>query len=123
VLERIRAVAAKYYDYDDIYLVGNSTSNKDLSDSFSMDNGIITILTALFVMVILLFTFQSAGLRHHLQNTDHPRTGQRQPPCHNQPHITGAQNNRLTPNHDITYVHQPLRRARRINPSGAGAWN
>ncbi len=62
VLERIRAVAAKYYDYDDIYLVGNSTSNKDLSDSFSMDNGIITILTALFVMVILLFTFQSAGL-------------------------------------------------------------
>lgn len=61
-LERIRGVAAKYYDYEDIYLVGNSTSNKDLSDSFAMDNNIITILTALFVMVILLFTFQSAGL-------------------------------------------------------------
>ncbi len=61
-LERIRGVVAKYYDYEDIYLVGNSTSNKDLSDSFAMDNNIITILTALFVMVILLFTFQSAGL-------------------------------------------------------------
>lgn len=61
-LDRIRNVVAKYYDYEDIYLVGNSTSNKDLSDSFGMDNNIVTILTALFVMVILLFTFQSAGL-------------------------------------------------------------
>lgn len=61
-LERIRSTVARYYDYDDIYLVGNSTSNKDLSESFVMDNNIITILTALFVMAILLFTFQSAGL-------------------------------------------------------------
>ena len=53
---------ARYYNIEDIYLVGNSTSNKDLSDSFATDNNIITILTALFVMVILLFTFQSAGL-------------------------------------------------------------
>jgi len=62
VLEKIRSTVARHYDYDSIYLVGNSTSNKDLSDSFSMDNTIITVLTALFVMVILLFTFQSAGL-------------------------------------------------------------
>ena len=61
-LERIRGVVAGHYDSEDIYLVGNSTSNKDLSDSFGMDNNIITVLTALFVMVILLFTFQSAGL-------------------------------------------------------------
>lgn len=61
-LERIRETVAKYYDYDDIVLAGNSTSNKDLSDSFGIDNTIITVLTALFVMIILLFTFQSAGL-------------------------------------------------------------
>ena len=61
-LERIRNTVAKYYNYEDIYLVGNSTSNKDLSASFSLDNTIITVLTALFVMIILLFTFQSAGL-------------------------------------------------------------
>lgn len=61
-LERIRSTVAKHYNTEDIYLVGNSTSNKDLSDSFGTDNSIITILTALFVMVILLFTFQSAGL-------------------------------------------------------------
>ncbi len=61
-LERIRNTVARYYDYEDIYLVGNSTSDKDLSTSFSLDNTIITVLTALFVMIILLFTFQSAGL-------------------------------------------------------------
>lgn len=61
-LEKIRSAVAQYYPEDQIYLVGNATSNKDLSASFSTDNAIITILTALFVMVILLFTFQSAGL-------------------------------------------------------------
>lgn len=61
-LERIRNIAARYYDKEDIYLVGNATSNRDLSASFAADNMIITVLTALFVMIILLFTFQSAGL-------------------------------------------------------------
>ncbi|MDE6701433.1 MAG: MMPL family transporter, partial [Acetatifactor sp.] len=61
-LEKIRAAVAEYYPAEEIYLVGNSTSNRDLSDSFGTDNTIITVLTALFVMIILLFTFQSAGL-------------------------------------------------------------
>ena len=61
-LERIRETVARYYNYDDIVLAGNSTSNKDLSEFFGVDNTIITVLTALFVMIILLFTFQSAGL-------------------------------------------------------------
>lgn len=61
-LENIRSTVARYYAVEDIYLVGNSTSDKDLSDAFATDNTIITVLTALFVMVILLFTFQSAGL-------------------------------------------------------------
>lgn len=61
-LEKIRSTVARYYDLEDIYLVGNSTSDKDLSSAFGTDNVIITVLTALFVMIILLFTFQSAGL-------------------------------------------------------------
>jgi len=61
-LERIRNTVARFYNVEDIHLVGNSTSNKDLMNSFNTDNLIITILTALFVMIILLFTFQSAGL-------------------------------------------------------------
>ncbi|MGN0424989.1 MAG: RND family transporter [Acetatifactor sp.] len=61
-LERIRDTVARYYEKDSIVLAGNATSNKDLSASFGIDNTIITVLTALFVMIILLFTFQSAGL-------------------------------------------------------------
>lgn len=61
-LEEIRNTVAQYYDVDSILLVGNSTSDKDLGDSFATDNTIITVLTAVFVMIILLFTFQSAGL-------------------------------------------------------------
>lgn len=47
---------------EDSYLVGNSTSAADLASSFAQDNTLINILSALFVVVILLFTFQSAGL-------------------------------------------------------------
>ena len=61
-LDRIRDTVARFYDTEDILLVGNSTSDKDLGTSFATDNTIITVLTALFVMIILLFTFQSAGL-------------------------------------------------------------
>lgn len=61
-LEVIRSTVAGYYDIETIYLVGNSTSDKDLSGSFATDNTLITVLTAVFVMIILLFTFQSAGI-------------------------------------------------------------
>lgn len=46
----------------DYYVVGNSTNVKDLSSSFVQDNVLISILSALFVVLILLFTFQSVGL-------------------------------------------------------------
>ena len=59
-LNTIHQIAAKYYD--DVYLVGDSTSDLDLSTSFSRDNVVISVLSALFVIIVLLFTFQSAGL-------------------------------------------------------------
>ena len=61
LLDEIRAIAQEYYG-DQVILVGNSTNAFDLASSFSGDNLKISILTALFVMVILLFTFKSAGL-------------------------------------------------------------
>ena len=61
LLNQIRAIAQTYYG-DDVILVGNSTNAFDLANSFASDNLKISILTALFVMVILLFTFKSAGL-------------------------------------------------------------
>ncbi len=60
-LSTIRQVAGKYYD-GDYYVVGNSTSARDLSSSFVKDNLMISILSSFFVIIILLFTFQSAGL-------------------------------------------------------------
>lgn len=61
-LDVIKDEMAKYYDRDSFYVVGNSTSNLDLSSSFARDNIIISVLSALFVIIILFFTFQSAGL-------------------------------------------------------------
>lgn len=61
-LEVMRSEVSKYYDGDSFYIVGNSTSNLDLSSSFAADNVMISVLSALFVIVILFFTFQSAGL-------------------------------------------------------------
>ncbi|MBR5128279.1 MAG: MMPL family transporter [Roseburia sp.] len=61
-LEEIREVAEGIYGKDTVILAGGSTSCKDLSNSFVVDNTVITVLTILFVLVILFFTFQSAGL-------------------------------------------------------------
>ena len=60
-LEKIRSIIGEYYE-DDYYVVGNSTSSRDLASSFGTDNLLINILSAFFVIVVLLFTFQSAGL-------------------------------------------------------------
>ena len=43
-------------------MVGNATSNYDLSTSFARDNVMISVLSVAFVILILLFTFQSVGL-------------------------------------------------------------
>lgn len=60
-LDVVRSSAKKYYG-DNVLLVGNSTSDFDLASTFQNDNLLITILSILFVLIILFFTFQSAGL-------------------------------------------------------------
>ena len=60
-LSQMRQILGKYYD-GDYYVVGNSTSSRDLSASFGRDNLLISVLSSFFVIVVLLFTFQSAGL-------------------------------------------------------------
>ena len=42
--------------------MGDSTSCKDLSDSFATDNIVVSVLSILFVIIILFFTFKNAGL-------------------------------------------------------------
>ena len=63
-LANVRSIAAKYYgdDPNDVILVGNAPLAMDLKDSFKVDNIRISVLTALFVMLILLVSFKSVGL-------------------------------------------------------------
>ena len=60
-LDEIHSVLDRYYE-EECFVVGNSTSSRDLSDSFERDNLMISVLSAFFVILVLLFTFQSAGL-------------------------------------------------------------
>ena len=59
-IDNVREIAVKYYD--EAYVVGDSSSDYDISKSFGGDNLKISIITALLVGVILLFTFQNSAL-------------------------------------------------------------
>lgn len=56
----IKGVIGKYYT--ESYFVGETAKDKDFSSAFSEDNLLIGLLTIIFVIVILLFTFKSAAL-------------------------------------------------------------
>ena len=57
LLEDVRNSFSSYYD--DVKLVGESVSAKDLSESFKEDNLIITLVTILFIAIIIFCTFKS----------------------------------------------------------------
>ena len=59
-LDILHGIVARYYE--DYYLVGDTTSCADLKTSFENDNLLISILSILFVILVLIFTFHSAGL-------------------------------------------------------------
>ncbi|MCR4762566.1 MAG: MMPL family transporter [Lachnospiraceae bacterium] len=61
-INEIHELAREFYDDQQILVVGESTSQKDLRSSFETDNLIVSIVSVLFVLVILLFTFKSAGM-------------------------------------------------------------
>ena len=61
-LKTIHSIAEKYYPADSVILVGDAENDYDLSASFVNDNIMISILSAVFVIIVLLFTFQSVGL-------------------------------------------------------------
>ncbi len=60
-LQEMRDIIGQYYE-DDYYVVGNSTSSRDLASFFERDNLVITFLSIAFVVLVLLMTFKSAGL-------------------------------------------------------------
>lgn len=60
-LNKLHETTAKYYS-EECFLVGNATSDFDLSSSFAGDNLLIGVLTIVFVILVLIFTFKSSGL-------------------------------------------------------------
>ena len=55
-------MVGRYYAPGTFYITGDSTSDYDLAASFVGDNVLISVLSILFVIIVLLFTFQSVGL-------------------------------------------------------------
>ena len=60
-LDKIHTITDKYYS-EPVYVIGNSTSSRDLAASFETDNLIITFVSIFFVIIVLLFTFKSTAL-------------------------------------------------------------
>ena len=59
-LNIIHGIVARYYPEN--FVVGDITSCYDLRSSFENDNKLISVLTILFVIAVLIFTFKSVGL-------------------------------------------------------------
>ena len=61
-LDTILDTAQRYYPDEGVYLAGNSTTEYDFQKSFSRDNLVVSVMSILIVLVVLLFTFKSAGM-------------------------------------------------------------
>lgn len=60
-LDRMHEIAGKYYD-GTVLVCGESVSQYDLQKTFGRDNLVTNVLSILTVLVVLLFTFKSAGM-------------------------------------------------------------
>ncbi|MBP3825989.1 MAG: MMPL family transporter [Butyrivibrio sp.] len=61
-IEKLHKITEKYYDEDKIYVVGNTVSQRDLQKCNDRDSKVTSIISILAVLVVLLFTFKSAGM-------------------------------------------------------------
>lgn len=61
-VDTVRDLAQRFYPGEQIYLVGESTTEYDFQKSFARDNVVITILSILIVLGVLLFTFKSVAM-------------------------------------------------------------
>ena len=58
----IRETAQDHYPKGKVYVVGNSTNQYEFEKSFQIDNIVVSVVSILIVLVVLLFTFNSAGM-------------------------------------------------------------
>ena len=60
-LDKMHEIAGRYYG-DGVLVCGESVSQYDLRKTFSKDNIVVNVVSILVVLVVLLFTFKSAGM-------------------------------------------------------------
>lgn len=60
-LDKMHEIAGRYYD-GGMLVCGESVSQYDLQKTFSRDNIVVNVVSILVVLVVLLFTFKSAGM-------------------------------------------------------------
>ena len=61
-IDTIYSIAEKYYPDGNVYVAGNSTNEYEFRNSFERDNVVVSVVSILIVLVVLLFTFKSAGM-------------------------------------------------------------
>lgn len=61
-LDEMHEIASKYYENATILIPGEATSQYDLYKTFQVDNTVVNVVSILAVLVVLLFTFMSAGM-------------------------------------------------------------
>lgn len=60
-LDEMHQIAKKYYE-EPVLIPGEATSQYDLYKTFQRDNTVVNVVSILAVLVVLLFTFMSAGI-------------------------------------------------------------
>lgn len=61
-LDEMHEIANSYYEDATILIPGEATSQYDLYKTFQRDNKVVNVVSILAVLVVLLFTFMSAGM-------------------------------------------------------------
>ena len=59
LVEKLRALAGRFYGEENVLVVGDVSSARDLAASYTSDSRLISFLTIAFVFTILLFTFRT----------------------------------------------------------------
>ncbi|GFI22357.1 hypothetical protein IMSAGC011_01132 [Lachnospiraceae bacterium] len=60
--DEMHEIAGQYYDKTEVLVPGESTSQYDLYKTFQRDNTVVNVVSILAVLIVLLFTFMSAGM-------------------------------------------------------------
>ena len=61
-IDTMRSTASEFYPGEEVVCVGTSVSDYDLKKCFARDNMVVSLVSILAVLVVLLFTFKSAGM-------------------------------------------------------------